>query len=219
MRCSLTDLVTRGAVAGTTLLVAVACSNNSTLAPSSFSSGDVVAACNNPTTSLPASTSTGTVRRAITFHVTNDSGQTRWVQTAADEGCAPFDVVRGGAAFVLAEPAVCGCSCAAPAPRIAFARLAPGEAVDLQWDGLVYQNTATCVTGPAFGCADNESREIATATGSAALPSRYDGVVHVESVEPPASFADRCAHGTGEARFAITLGNDPAPQTIPVSLK
>jgi hypothetical protein len=206
------------ATVGTTLLLAAACASNA-LEPSTFTSPDASATCNGPVEALPATVPSGTVLRAITFHVTNDSGQTRWVQTTADDGCAAFDIVRGGAPFALAAPFTCGCQCTAPAPRVGFARLAPGEAVDLHWDGLVYQLSSACVTGPAFGCLDNEYREIPTATAFAARPTRYDGVLHVESIEPPAAFADRCAHGTGEARFALTLGTDLAPQTIPVSLK
>jgi hypothetical protein len=167
--------------------------------------------------------------------VTNDSGQTRWVQTTADDGCATFDLVRGGAPFTLAAPAACGCECNAPAPRTSYTRLAPGESVDLRWDGLVYQLGSTCVTGAAFGCADGVSREVLTATASAAPSTRYDGVLHVESIAPPGctaqtssnveicggagAVAGRCAHGTGEARFPLLLTSDATPTVIPVSLK
>jgi hypothetical protein len=216
------------------LVLAVACGSND-LGPSTFDADAAPASCSGAVTSLPSSTSSGTIRSAITFHVTNDSGQPRWVQTTADDGCSTFDLLRGGAPFPLAEPAVCGCDCKAPEPRTSYTRLAPGESVDLHWDGLVYRLLTTCVTGAVFGCAEGVTREILTATASAAPAARYDGVLHVESIEPPGCTAQpssvvetcgaegavpgRCAHGTGEARFSLVLTGDAAPAPIPVSLK
>jgi len=212
----------------------VACASND-LAPSTFDASDASSSCTSPIETLPVSPPPGTVVRAVSFHVTNDSGQPRWVQTSADDGCSTFDLVRGGAPFAVVPPAACGCDCKAPEPRTSYTRLAPGESLDLRWDGLVYQVGGTCVGGAAFGCKDGETREVLTASASAALSTRYVGVLHVESVEPPGCIAQpasmivacgaegavpgRCAHGTGEARFDFLLGSDAAPESIPVSLK
>jgi len=212
----------------------VACSTSNDLAPSTFDA-DAATSCPNPVESLPATVPSGTIIRAISFHVTNDSDQPRWVQTTADEGCSTFDLVRGGAPFVVVPPAPCGCECKAPEPRTSYTRLAPGESVDVHWDGLVYLLAGTCVTGAAFGCPQGVSREVLTGSASAALATRYDGVVHVESIEPPGCTAqaasavvtcgaegavpDRCAHGVGEVRFSFVLGSDAAPMSFPVSLK
>jgi hypothetical protein len=217
------------------LAAAGACTGND-LAPSTFPASDADTSCTGAVDSLPANPPPGTLVRAITFHVTNDSGQPRWVQTGADDGCSTFDLVRGGAPFTLVPPAACGCECKAPEPRTSYTRLAPGESVDLPWNGLVYQLRQTCVTGAAFGCAEGETREILTATASPAPVTRYDGVLHVESIEPPGCSAQsgsalfacgaegavpgQCAHGTGAAHFELVLpAPDVAPQSIPVSLK
>lgn len=223
------------AVFASLAVVAVACGTSES-GPSTFAASSAESCAPALEQPLPATPPPGTIIRAITLHVTNDSGQSRWVQTGADDGCAIFDLVRGGAPFRIAPPQACGCDCKAPEPRTSYTRLVPGESVDLPWNGVVYQLVSTCVTGEAFGCEKGVAQEILTAIGSAALASHYDGLLHVESVEPPGCTAapgspvftcgaegavpGRCAHGTGEARFDLVLASaDAAPESIPVSLK
>jgi hypothetical protein len=218
--------------------LAVACASNTL--PSTFGSasggGGAEDICSTPNPSTPARVvPSGTSIRAIAIHVTNDSGGPRWVQTGGDEGCAIFDVLRGGSPLALVPPALCGCDCQSPQLHATYTRLAPGESVDLHWDGVQYQLTLVCVTGTANGCPNGETKETIAASGLASPPTNYTGVLHVESIEPPGcaprdgspiwacdakgAVPSECAHGTGQARFPLALTNGAASSTIPVSLK
>ena len=181
--------------------------------------------CANPVTEVPApAPAVAPAARAIVFHVTNRSKQFRWVQTAGDDGCSPFDVLRGGAPLAVVAPHACGCDCKAPEPRTAYRRLGPGDTLDLSWNGLAQQITYVCVTGKTFGCADGQVASLPTSTPFAAAALHYDVALHVETSAPAGCDEQSdgtwpcgakgiaegagCAHGLGNVKAQLTLDAD-----------
>lgn len=210
----------------------VACASSSELGPSSFDSQSA-AICSGPVTELPPAAPVKA--RAIAFHVINRSSQPRWVQIEGDEGCSPFDVLRGGAPIPIAPTRVCGCDCKAAEPRAAYKRLAPGETLDLSWDGIAQRQSLLCVTGKSFGCAEGQRLSMPTSTPYVANALHYDVALHVEtaapagcSEQPDGSWlcggdgiapGTTCVHGAGKATALLSLEGDAGSAKLDFDLQ
>ena len=213
----------------------VACSSSQALPPSGFDAQSSAERCNGPiVTDMPAATPV--TARAIPFHVTNRSSQARWVQTAGDEGCSPFDVLRGGAPIPITPTRVCGCDCKAAEPRaVVYKRLAPGEALDLSWDGIAQQQSLLCVTGEKFGCADGQVLSMPTSTPYVANALHYDIAIHVETAAPAGCTEQpdgswqcggegiapgtTCVHGLGKMSALLSLDADAGSPKLDFDLQ
>jgi hypothetical protein len=210
------------------------CSSSSSSLPSTFGSESSAATCSGPLTDLPPPPP-APATRAIVFHVTNRASDARWVQTAGDDECAPFDVVRGGAALATLPTRVCGCSCAPRAPRATYRKLGPGETVDITWDGVAHAPHELCVTGERFGCGAGELTYMATSTPYAATAPHYDISIHVESSAPPGcsdqgdgswtcgadgvAAGTTCVRGPGKVTALLSLAGDASTPKLDFELR
>jgi hypothetical protein len=173
--------------------------------------------------------------RAIVFHVTNRASGARWVHTAGDDECAAFDVLRGGSPLAIVPTRVCGCSCAPAVPRATYRKLAPGETLEITWDGIAHAPSGLCVTGERFGCGAGEIVTMQTSIPYAATALHYDVVLHVESALPSScseqgdgswtcgaegiAAGTTCVRGLGKVTALLSLEGDAGSARLDFELQ